>query len=852
MKTLSTRFHLAVGLSSLVVTLLLVFSFIGLVPDRDAALMSARVSLAETVAITATALIDDGADVDSQRLRSTLDFIVKRNPQVDSLGMRRADGELVMVIGNHAALWRPMAREASTETQLTVPVMQERARWGTIELRFAPLHKPWAFGLAPAPLVILIGSMSFSSFVLFYFYLRRMLRHLDPSSAIPGRVRNAFDTLAEGLLVIDPKGRIVLANQAFADEVGLTSDELVGKPSTSFAWTSQLDVRIHPEDLPWMAAIEDGVARHSTVMYLADPERTRRTFMVNSSPVLGPNGKSAGVLVSFDDITELEDKEVQLRIAKDEAEAANRAKSDFLANMSHEIRTPMNAILGFTELLRRGYQSNAADTRKYLDTVHSSGKHLLELINDILDLSKVEAGRLEVERIPTAVHQGVYEVARVMRVKADENSVKLLVDIPANLPATVLADPSRLRQVVTNLLGNAIKFTPKGGSVTVRIEVEPEGPKRNYVISIIDTGIGIPHDKLEAIFEPFVQAESSTTRRFGGTGLGLAISRRFARALGGDVVASSEYGKGSVFRVTFDPGPLTDATWLTPQQIDAAQEQTVSVDNVRWEFPRGAHVLVVDDGPENRQLVRLVLEDAGITVSEAENGQVGVDFVAANAVDLVLMDMQMPVMDGTTATRTLRARGFTAPIIALTANAMKGFEKEIAEAGFSAHMTKPVDIDALLADLAQRLGGIRSEQARAEMTDASEPSVETAAVPIVVAAGAAQELQADAAMHDRSPIVSRLAAHPRLRKVARNFALQLPDKLAEMDAALAAGDLPGLAKMAHWLKGSGGTVGYDAFFEPARDLEKMVLASDVAATLKQMKVLHDLSDRVVVPEEVPA
>ena len=459
MKRLSSRFHLALGLSSIVVTLLLGALFIGLVPDRDGALRAGRASLAETVAVGATVLLDDE---DDQRLEQMLGFIVRRDPKLLTIALRQADGTLRLAVGQPPP--PHVANAASTETHVRVPLVRDGAAWGQAELVFAPLHGEGLVAEWIESPAALIGAMGAACFGFFYFYLRRMLRHLDPSSVIPGRVRTAFDTLAEGLLVLDPKGRIVLANRAFMDVVGGDADKLVGQPVASLAWRALPDADAEAEASadPWAAIVAEGQARRNVLMHLVDQHGRRRSFMVNGSPVPGAGGRAAGMLVSLDDVTALEEQELQLRLARDQAEAANRAKSDFLANMSHEIRTPMNAILGFAELLRRGWQQDSRDAQRHLDTILGSGRHLLALINDILDLSKVEAGRLEVDRIPCPVHEIVQEVAAILRVRAEEKGLALVVEFPQAMPATMLTDPPRLRQIVTNLVGNAIKFTATG------------------------------------------------------------------------------------------------------------------------------------------------------------------------------------------------------------------------------------------------------------------------------------------------------------------------------------------------------------------------------------------------------
>ena len=572
-----------------------------------------------------------------------------------------------------------------------------------------------------------------------------MLRQLDPSQAIPTRVRSALDTMVEGLLVIDANERIVLANQAFASTIGKTPEELIGSSAGEFKWLAANGAPLAPESLPWLKALREKALQRNTMIALHDRDMKRRAFIVNCSPIFVGKGQTGGVLISLDDVTQLEEKEIELRQSKEAAEVANRAKSEFLANMSHEIRTPMNAILGFTEVLKRGYGQSEQNWQKHLHTIHSSGKHLLELINDILDLSKIEAGGLKVERIPCAPHHIIRDVVQVLAVKAREKSISLDFEFANAIPETILSDPSRLRQIVTNLVGNSIKFTEQGGvKIVAGLVASTTHPQ--LTIAVIDSGIGVPKDKQQSIFDPFVQADTSVTRKFGGTGLGLAISRRFAQALGGDITLRSEPGEGSVFTVTIDAGPLDGVMFLEPQQALAASEEIVSESQPRWQFPP-AQVLVVDDGDENRELVTVVLEEIGLKVEGAENGQVAVEKALGKDFAVIFMDVQMPVMDGFTATRQLRLHGLKTPIIALTAHAMKGFEEEIMSVGFSGYLTKPIDIDVLIHKLADLL--------RARSLDAVHSEKDIREVPQDVGS----ELQP---LETEPPIVSRLAANIRV------------------------------------------------------------------------------------------
>jgi signal transduction histidine kinase/CheY-like chemotaxis protein len=578
--------------------------------------------------------------------------------------------------------------------------------------------------------------------------------------------------------------------------------------------------------------VRQGKVQKDSIIRLQLSGAEFRTFKTNCSPVLGDGGNYAGVLVSFDDITELEEKEVELLNSKLEAEEANKAKSSFLANMSHEIRTPMNAILGFTEILQRGYVKNEKESLKYLNTIHSSGKNLLELINDILDLSKVESGCLEVEKRMVAPYATIHEVLQMLTVKANEKGIALAFSADGVLPQEIETDPVRLRQIAFNLIGNSIKFTEEG-SVTVicRFRESASGPR--LIIDITDTGIGMSEEALEDIFDPFVQADSTVTRRFGGTGLGLAISRKYAQALGGDITVKSEIGKGSTFRVSLATGNLTGVDFLPPEAVNYLPKEIDAEDSYRWLIPH-ARVLVVDDGKENRELVKLLLEEAGLFVDEAQNGQVGVAKATAGGFDVVLMDVQMPVMDGFTAVGILRKQGLKIPVIALTANAMKGFEAQCLEAGYTNYLSKPINIDQFMELMAQILGG-RKVKWDLDSTKVSDTSQDVQ-----------PEEKQDA---DIGPIVSSLPAHiKKFRDIIVRFVKRLDEQLDALEKAAACGDLMTVAELAHWLKGAGGTIGFDVFTEPAAQLEMLAKKGEVLQIKPLIASLRQLAKRIVVPE----
>ncbi len=830
LKRPSNRFFIAAGLTSLLAGILFAAMFAGVLPDRNEAVRAGRAALVESLAAGVAQTATGG---ELTRGAALLAFVAERQPAIRSIGLRSDAGALVQTTGDHAAHWNPDAGAVSPDAQMVVPILAGTARWGQLEVSFSPLignsflAELWEPRMRAAWLILAF------SFVAFYVYLGRVLKQLDPSAAIPARVRAALDTMTEGLLIIDPKDQILLANQAFGQVVAADPDRLLGRKAAAFGWLAEEGEPLDAAAVPWTAVLAGGGTVRGARLQRVGVDGSRQAFRVNSSPILA-GSRINGALISFEDITALQDKEIALRAARDEADDANRAKSDFLANMSHEIRTPMNAILGFADLLRRGPRRDAVELRRHLDTIHSSGRHLLGLIDDILDLSKVEAGRIEYERLAVAPGALVAEVVDVLAVRAAEKGIGLVLVADGFVPATVITDGGRLRQIVTNVIGNAIKFTERGEvRVTVRLAHAGDGRASPRLhVTVDDTGIGIPVAAVERIFEPFSQADASTTRRFGGTGLGLTISRRFARDLGGDIVVTSAPGRGSRFDIVVDAGPL-DGVALLP--AEAAFARAAGADGAsQWRFGRG-RVLVVDDGDENRELVRLVLADAGLRVDEARHGgealvAVAAAQAAADPYDVVLMDMQMPVMDGYEATRTLRRQGRTLPVIALTAHAMKGFERTITEAGCTGYLTKPVDIDLLLETLAALL-----------------PATRAAAGSAIADNGAAAAQTPVLGPDTAPPVRSRLAGHPRLARVAARFAAGLAPRVEAMRSAAAAADLVELASLAHWLKGSAGTAGFDAFTRPAALLERCARDADLAAIGPALAAVADLAARIEAP-----
>ena len=830
-RLLSARVLLTFGLVSLVVTALLGVSFIGAMPDTSVAKRDNRAAIAEALAATMMVSV---ADEKFSQAQAVMDFMVQRNPEIISVALRTKDKKIAVVSGPHEANWAARSDGKSTDTQLIVPLSGKSGTWGQTEIRFKPIAGNkigfWE-GEQRTQIILLVAVLcSFS----FYFYLGRMLKQLDPSRAVPDRVRSALDTLSEGLLLLDNNGNVVLANQAFCALAGKQAARIVGQTVASFRWERSNGNPLAAQGSPWQLAMSTGKSQIGIPVWMNDAKGGRRSFLANCAPVVGENNKVGGLLLSLADVTELEEKEQQLKESKAQADAANRAKSDFLANMSHEIRTPMNAILGFTDLLRRGIHKGPDEAAKHLNTVYSSGRHLLGLINDILDLSKVEAGKLEVELLATSVHQVIYQVVETLQVRAQEKNIGLEFIILGKLPENIKTDAGRIRQIVTNLAGNAIKFTEKG---KVKIVQRWDAQSSTMHIDVIDSGIGIAPSNIESIFQPFVQAEASTTRRFGGTGLGLSISQKFVQALGGTIKVTSEAGVGSQFSVSL-PGNEPSSNQIDASDLSRMAKHNTATIAKSVRFAR-APILVVDDSIENRELLKALLEPAGLIVDEAENGAIAIEKAKAKDYAVILMDMQMPVMDGFTATKALRAMGMKLPIIAFTAHALKGFESEINDAGCSGYLTKPVDLDLLNQTLAKhiRIEGLL----RQSVSDVQLPASSTASkATLQTMVGSNSAVPPPAT----SPLISRLAAKPALHHVIDIFVERLPRQLEAMDEALAKQDLTALSQIAHWLKGSAGSVGFDMFTEPAKRLEEAAASNNLAELKTGLVEVAALSNRL--------
>ena len=529
---------------------------------------------------------------------------------------------------------------------------------------------------------------------------------------LPQRLLSA---LTDPVVVKDAQGRYVLLNEAACAALGKRSEEVIGKDDRAL---------LPPESAEETMALDQDVMAAGQRLVLEDMRLIggeQRVFQITRSPLYDLSKRVCGLLrlereVTGEEMaqalleqgnadlearvaertTELVAAAEELTRAKVAAEAANRAKSEFLAMMSHEIRTPMNGIIGMASLLLQG--SLTREQREQLTVLFQSSEALLGILNDILDFSKIEAGQLALEHTPTDLHRMLRELLQLLQGRATERGLSLLLEVDPAAPLEVLADPGRLRQVLLNLVSNAIKFTDQG-AVTLRLRALSAAGADPALLrfEVQDSGVGIPESLRPRLFQPFLQGDGTTTRRFGGTGLGLAICKRLVELMAGTIGVQDAPGPqpaGSPGSLFFFDVQLARAK--APPEPVAAPPPTLP------ESLQGARILVAEDNPVNQRVVLAMLGKLGVKAELAQNGRLAVEAMAREAFDLILMDCQMPEMDGLEATRQIRARGQTqVPILALTANALVGDREACLASGMNDFLTKPIK-PQVLKDALQR------------------------------------------------------------------------------------------------------------------------------------------------------
>lgn len=499
-------------------------------------------------------------------------------------------------------------------------------------------------------------------------------------------IREAIGTLSEGFAVFDADQQLIFANHVSRKDFGRTYAAM----ARGATWLEALVESITPH-MPNSTPEEIQVLAGDMSRTLLDGKPM--DLLTDDGGVVQvvyrqmSGGRYAAI---SQDVAALREREKELKIARRKAEAASEAKSSFLANVSHEIRTPLNGMLGMAQVLAAS--DITPEQREQTDAILDSGKTLIALLNDVLDLSKIEAGKLEIAPVDADLSHVLRRVDKLWQPAAEEKAIDLTMDFAASLPPRLKFDPIRVRQCVSNLVSNAVKFTA-AGEVNLHVSVPRQGPNAGLVqIKVRDTGIGMDEETLARLFTPFTQADSSTARQYGGTGLGLSISRKLAQMMGGDLVATSVPGEGSVFTLTFRAEAAT-----TPI---AKPSTSATVADISKSGP--ASVLIVDDVPLNRKVAKLFLEAQRWKTAEAAHGEDALRLLASERFDVVLLDIHMPVLDGPETLKRIRASGEAwagVPVIALTANAMAGDRERYEDMGMDGYVSKPIDQRELLTEI---------------------------------------------------------------------------------------------------------------------------------------------------------
>ncbi len=651
----------------------------------------------------------------------------------------------------------------------------------------------WPVDDSAAPILDAAGRITGVVLVFRDISNRRKIEQELESSEL--RYRRLFESAHDGILILDAgSARVVDVNPFMSHLLGYPKEHFMGKElweigvfkdvesSKEAMATLQTTGQIRYEDHPLQH--KDG--RHIPVEFVSNVYR---------------EGQRDVIQCNIRDITERKRLAEELARTRQNVEAASKSKSEFLANMSHEIRTPMTAILGFAEMLLRKTKEEC-ERMGCIQIIRRNALHLLELINDILDISKVEAGQMKVERVSCDLPSLLSEIISLLRPRALEKGLGFGVTFLGPIPRLIQSDPLRLKQILVNLIGNAIKFT-ESGRIDLRIVDEgADGPNILLRVDVNDSGIGMTPEVVERLFQPFSQADESITRKFGGTGLGLTISGQLAKLLGGEVTVTSQPRIGSIFTLRIDGGlsagverlhDLTEAT--LPQKVDQSTPNEI--------YLRG-RILLVEDGADNQRLFRMQLSSAGASVVSAMNGQTAIDLATTQPFDLILMDMQMPIMDGYAATIELRRRGLTTPIIALTAYAMSDDRDKCLVGGCNAYLSKPVEEQALLAAVHQYLGRHVPNEAAVTSLAGSPPP----------------------AAPDSDHIKSSLSGDPRMKEMIPAYVDRLPSKVRKMLDLLEHHDLVALQQVVHELLGTGGGYGFAPISQSAGRAQASIRAGE--------------------------
>jgi len=616
------------------------------------------------------------------------------------------------------------------------------------------------------------------------------------------RIRSIVDNALEGIITVDRYGIIKSFNMAAERIFNYPQDEAIGQNINIIIPALHHNNHEHYLNNNFQKNVRNIIG---SLKQLEARNKNGRTIPIELSVSelnLGEQNIFVGVIRDISQRLQAEQEAQTALIDKINAESANAAKSDFLANMSHEIRTPLTSILGFSETLLDSDQT----MQQRIEAIHTiirNAQHLQTIINDILDLSKIEANKLDVEKIQFSLQQFQSDISIMLEPRIHEKGLQFRIEPQFPLPHNIISDPVRLKQILINLCGNAIKFTQKG-HIAIFISYDPTFNSINFCIE--DTGIGLTQDQMSRIFDPFNQADSSTTRLYGGTGLGLSLSQQLSRLLGGELSVDSEYGIGSRFSVSVDAGEIDNSLLLTEFKKEAVRTtQTIQSPEITC---LEGHILLVEDTKDNQVLLSHFLKKMGASITIAENGKEALELALETPYDLILMDMQMPIMGGLEATTMLRENGYDKPIVALTANAMREDRDACFESGCNNFLTKPINREKLTEVVTEYLS-ISYQKT------------------------------------NLSPLYSDLLEHePELIDLVKNYVEKFPDLIEKIKSLYEAKEWSQLRSEIHQLKSTGGNYGFSPVSDVAEKIEFQLLAYNYPEIAQLLSELDTLNVRI--------
>ncbi|MCF7956508.1 MAG: response regulator [Phycisphaerae bacterium] len=686
----------------------------------------------------------------------------------------------------------------------------------------------------------------------------------EAMNCMQSNYKAVFDSSIDVIVIADLDGKIIDINPAVKKIHGYEPQELIGKPLNTLISDESIDefnefiemtkkeekTKLHSHGCKKDGQKFDCESRGIPFTFMSAPhlltvirdvtrskkaeetieKKTRELEKVNKilniqNTALGKSRIAALKHMEEAEKTKLETEKINKQLEESieranlmtqESILATRAKSEFLANMSHEIRTPMNAIIGFSDLLADDDLSESQ--KEYVETIRRAGENLLAIINDILDFSKIEAGRLDTEIIECGFNEILGNIETFIGASAKNKNLEFKVIKQDGLDKKIYTDPVRLRQCLINLISNAIKFTAEGH---VHLKVSTDDNNKYFRFDVEDTGIGIPQDKQEIIFDSFSQADGSTTRKFGGTGLGLAITKNLAYLLGGSISLKSKPGEGSTFCITLPVIP--DEKTISKKKGNIVNSKNIPNNQESGQTTLKGKVLVAEDNASNQMLIKILLEKLGITVTIVEDGEQAVQAAMSQPFDLILMDMQMPKMNGYEATQALRQQNFDLPIIALTANAMKGDAEKCIAAGCSGYMPKPVNKDLLHDTLVEHLSKNNTQRTQEISENKNQETIE----------------------NEEDILTSSLMDDPVLAPVVNVFLEELPKIIKDIEDAISQSDSEKLQSLSHMLKGASASAGFTALSDYVAKTEALLIEKRLDSARNAVNQLTDLCHKVI-------